>query len=85
MENSSLNSNNKISVREWFVLIIIGLVGQFAWSIENMYLNTYITYLNFTSKDGGFDYSLMIAITTALSAVVATLTTLFFIYGYLNR
>ena len=77
MENSSLNSNNKISVREWFVLIIIGLVGQFAWSIENMYLNTYITYLNFTSKDGGFDYSLMIAITTALSAVVATLTTLF--------
>lgn len=77
MGNSSLNSNNKISVREWFVLIIIGLVGQFAWSIENMYLNTYITYLNFTSQDGGFDYSLMIAITTALSAVVATLTTLF--------
>lgn len=77
MENSSLNSNNKISVREWFVLIIIGLAGQFAWSIENMYLNTYITYLNFTSQDGGFDYSLMIAITTALSAVVATLTTLF--------
>ena len=77
MENSRLNSNNKISVREWFVLIIIGLAGQFAWSIENMYLNTYITYLNFTSQDGGFDYSLMIAITTALSAVVATLTTLF--------
>ena len=77
MENSSLNSNNKISVREWFVLIIIGLTGQFAWSIENMYLNTYIMYLNFTSQDGGFDYSLMIAITTALSAIVATLTTLF--------
>lgn len=77
MENGSLNSNNKISVREWFVLIIIGLAGQFAWSIENMYLNTYITYLNFTSQDGGFDYSLMIAITTALSAVVSTLTTLF--------
>lgn len=77
MENGSLNSNNKISVREWFVLVIIGLAGQFAWAIENMYLNTYITYLNFTSQDGGFDYSLMIAITTALSAVVATLTTLF--------
>lgn len=77
MENGSLNSNNKISVREWFVLVINGLAGQFAWAIENMYLNTYITYLNFTSQDGGFDYSLMIAITTALSAVVATLTTLF--------
>lgn len=77
MLKEKVNSNNKISVREWFIFIIIGLAGQFAWSIENMYLNTYITYLNFTSKDGGFDYSLMIAITTALSAIVATLTTLF--------
>lgn len=76
MIKEKVNSNNKISLREWFIFIVIGLAGQFAWSIENMYLNTYITYLNFTSKDGGFDYSLMIAITTALSAICATLTTL---------
>ncbi len=69
--------NTKIDFRTWLVFIIVGLAGQFAWSIENMYLNTYITYLNFTSKTGGFDYSLMIAITTAASAVVATLTTIF--------
>ncbi len=70
-------SKSPVGVRMWFVFILVGLAGQFAWSIENMYLNTYITYLNFTSKDGGFDYNLMIAITTAASAAVATLTTIF--------
>jgi MFS family permease len=69
---------SKISFRMWMVYILVGLAGQFAWSIENMYLNTYITYLNFTDPSGvGFDYSLMIAITTACSAIVAMLTTLF--------
>ncbi len=67
-----------IPLRMWMVFIIIGLAGQFAWSVENMYLNTYITYLNFTDKTGiGFNYSLMIAITTACSAIVAMLTTIF--------
>lgn len=67
-----------VTGRMWFILILIGLAGQFAWSIENMYLNTYITYLNFNAPNGqGFDFNLMIALTTALSAIVATLTTLF--------
>lgn len=69
--------NKTLGGRLWLVFILIGLAGQFAWSIENMYLNTYITYLNFTDPSGaGFNYSLMIAITTALSAIVATLTTI---------
>lgn len=68
----------KVTTRMWFTIVLIGLAGQFAWSIENMYLNTYITYLNFSGTDSkGFDYNTMIAITTALSAIVATLTTLF--------
>jgi MFS family permease len=75
MESKAVNQ--KVGIRLWLVFILIGLAGQFAWAIENMYLNTYITYLNFTDPTGvGFDYSLMIAITTALSAVVATLTTI---------
>ena len=62
----------------WLFVILIGFAGQLAWSIENMYLNTYITYLNFSSPLGqGFDYSFFIALTTALSAIVATLTTIF--------
>jgi len=69
---------NSIGVRMWFFLILIGFSGQLAWALENMYLNTYITYLNFSAPAGGtFDYSFDIALTTALSAIVATLTTLF--------
>ncbi len=75
MEKDSKSKN--ISLRMWLVFILVGLAGQFAWSIENMYLNTYITYLNFTDPSGvGFNYSLMIAITTACSAIVAALTTI---------
>lgn len=64
--------------RYWLVFILIGLSGQFAWAIENMYLNTFITYLNFSAPQGQtFDYSFMIALTTALSAITAMLTTIF--------
>ena len=70
--------SSKVGIRNRLIITIIGLAGQFAWAIENMYLNTYITYLNFSAPiEQAFDYSLMIAITTAASAVVATFTTLF--------
>ncbi len=68
----------RIGVRMWMFIILVGLVGQLAWAIENMYLNTYITYINFSAPlNERFDYSLYIAVTTAASAVVATLTTIF--------
>ena len=61
-----------ISLRRWFFLILIGLVGQLAWSLENRYLNTFITYINFSSPIGErFDYSRYIALTTAFSAISA--------------
>ncbi len=70
-------TKNGLGIRKWLIFIIVGIAGQFAWCVENMYLNSYIAYLNFNDSTGvGFDYSLMIAITTALSAIVATLTTL---------
>lgn len=69
--------NNKIGIRKWLIFIVIGLAGQFAWAIENMYLNSYITYLSFSaSQSESFDYSLFIALTTAFSAITATITTL---------
>ena len=72
------NEKKGIGLRMWLFVILIGFAGQMAWAIENMYLNTYITYLNFSSPAGqGFDYSFFIALTTALSAVAATLTTIF--------
>ena len=77
MEKNNTKTANKIGWRMWIIVILIGLAGQFAWSIENMYLNTYISYLDFNAPVGqGFDSNLLIAITTALSAITATLTTL---------
>lgn len=64
-----------VTLRQWLVFIFVGLAGQFAWSIENMYLNTYLYYLADASRD--FNASPMVAWTTALSAITATLTTIF--------
>ena len=56
--------------RFYISLIIFSLVGQIAWVIENMYFNVFI------SKEFGasqFEVALMVS----LSAIIATLTTLF--------
>ena len=73
-----MKKENSLGIRMWLFVILIGFAGQMAWSIENMYLNTYIAYLNFSSPAGqGIEnYSTIIAITTAASAIVATLTTI---------
>ena len=60
--------NVKISFRHWLTFILIGLVGQFAWTIENMYLNRYLFYAS-----GSID---MVPTMVAASAITATLTTL---------
>ncbi len=52
----------------WISLFVFGLVGQIAWTIENMYLNVYI-YKMFHASPA--DISLMVG----ASAAVATLTT----------
>ncbi len=59
----------KITARLWASFILIGLVGQFAWTIENMYLNVYL----YKEVSKNLDY---IATMVAASAVSATLTTL---------
>ncbi|MCU0104357.1 MFS transporter [Acholeplasma vituli] len=53
----------------WFVFIIFGLIGQMAWTIENMYLNVYI-YKTVTYDSNA------IATMVALSAIIATLASL---------
>lgn len=59
----------KLSARLWASFILIGLVGQFAWTIENMYFNVYL--YNTISTDPNY-----IAVMVAASAAAATLTTL---------
>ena len=60
---------DKLPARVWTTFVIFGLVGQMAWTIENMYLNVYI-YKTVTYDSGA------IALMVALSAIVATITTL---------
>ncbi len=59
----------KLPKKVWFVFIIFGLIGQMAWTIENMYLNVYI-YKTVTYDSNA------IATMVALSAIVATIATL---------
>ena len=59
----------KITPRLWTTFILIGLVGQFAWTIENMYFNVYL--YNTITTDPNY-----IALMVAASAIAATLTTL---------
>ncbi len=61
--------NDFMSRKSWLALIIIGLSGQIAWTIENMYFNTFMYHT--ISSDPGY-----IALMVSSSAVVATLTTL---------
>lgn len=62
-------TGTKLGARKWLTLILVGLVGQFAWTIENMYFNVFL--YNTISTDP--DY---IARMVAWSAVAATVTTL---------
>lgn len=59
----------KLGFRKWLTLILVGLFGQFAWTIENMYFNVYL--YNTISTDPSY-----IAQMVAWSAVAATVTTL---------
>ena len=61
--------NGKLGIRKWAVFILVGLFGQFAWTIENMYFNVFL--YNTISTEPGY-----IAAMVAASAAAATLTTL---------
>ena len=62
-------TGTKLGARKWLTLILVGLFGQFAWTVENMYFNVFL--YNTISTDP--DY---IARMVAWSAVAATVTTL---------
>lgn len=55
--------------RNWLILLLFGLVGQVAWSVENMYFNLFV----FETISPNLD---AVTLMVQLSGVVATLTTL---------
>lgn len=55
--------------RNWLVLILFGLIGQIAWSVENMYFNLFV----FETISPDLD---AVTLMVQLSGVAATVTTL---------
>jgi len=64
-----MSNNKKLSPRIWAAVILIGLVGQIAWVIENMYFNLFLYNTISTNPD-------YIAATVSWSAVAGTVTTM---------
>lgn len=59
----------KVGARVWVPLVVVGLVGQLAWTVENMYLNLFV-------YDTITDNPTVLAAMVAASAITATVATL---------
>lgn len=59
----------RVPARTWWVVVLVGFVGQLAWTVENMYLNVFV-YDTITDSPAALA-SLVAA--SALAATVATL------------
>ena len=55
--------------RNWMILLLFGLIGQIAWSVENMYFNLFV----YDTIDQNLD---AVTLMVQLSGVAATVTTL---------
>ncbi len=60
---------NKFGKLNWTILLLFGLIGQIAWSVENMYFNTFV----FDEVDKNLD---AITLMVQLSGITATIVTL---------
>lgn len=69
-----MENKGKLGAKKWFAFVLVGLVGQLAWAIENNYINLWVF-----SQSGKADY---INWMTIASAIVATITT--FLMGALS-
>jgi MFS family permease len=59
----------RVSARLWFWAVLLGLTGQLAWTVENIYLNVFV-------YDTITDSPTVIAVLVAASAIAATIATL---------
>lgn len=77
----------KISKKNWFIIILFCFMGGIAWNTENMYFNTFITneiYADVSQSaiHGSMEATTAVARMVALSAIAAVVTT--FIMGALS-
>ena len=64
-----MNTSEKFTKRQWWVLLVFGLIGQIAWSVENMYFNLFV----FDTIEPNLN---AITLMVQLSGIAATLVTL---------
>ena len=62
-------SEKRFGKKEWLVLVLFGLVGQIAWSVENMYFNLFV----FETVSPSLE---TVTLMVQLSGIVATVATL---------
>jgi len=80
-------SNEKLSKKNWFIIVLFCFMGGIAWNTENMYFNTFITNeiyadVSQTAIRGTMEATTAVARMVALSAIAAVVTT--FIMGALS-
>ena len=61
----------------WASLLMCGFIGQVAWVVENMYFATFAQDIFENSPDAGHLYYLVTTLMVVLSALTATVTTIF--------
>lgn len=64
-----MTASTKLGADKWTIILLLGLSGQIAWNVENSWFNTFV--FDTITPDPK-----PIAIMVAVSAIVATLTTL---------
>ena len=80
-------TKEKVSKKNWFIIILFCFMGGIAWNTENMYFNTFITNEIYADVSQSAILGSMEAVTAvsrmvALSAIAAVLTT--FVMGALS-
>lgn len=66
-----------LSGKIWASLLICGFIGQVAWIVENMYFATFAQDIFENSPDSAHYYYLVTTLMVVLSALTATVTTIF--------
>ena len=65
----------KFSKKNWLLLLVFGIIGQIAWSVENMFFGTFVfeTFKDYNLQDGALG---TVTLMVQLSGIVATVATL---------
>ena len=64
-----MTNESRFGKRNWLILLLFGIVGQIAWSVENMYFNLFVFETIAPNLDA-------VTLMVQLSGVAATVTTL---------